>query len=964
MEPNLSHPHLEDLLSHREWLAHLARRLVGDPAQVDDVVQETWLAGLHLERSPRHVRGWLRTVLRRTAWRVGREKTRRMELSFSQLAEEPAATDEALERVHLQARVARAVTRLDEPYRAAIVQRFFEDHPPREIARLQGVPVETVKSRIKRGLALLRGTLQSEFEEHGGLRALLPLAAGVAGRAGKRVKVPLPFVGAITLNPKLLLAGLVLAIATLNVFVFADPVGWRSGAATTTHGDAAELLTSETATEPGAGDEETIHRASPADDSTARVRDGLNVQVHAAGGGPLDGIPVAIGVVRNGSMRVLARETTQAGTGIATFASYPQGLAWQPGDEPIAFVLGHLRVIPSAPLPRGQAPEDPVVLTLGPHASVTVRVFDRENAPVDQGGTVFLAATRDTWPVRRGWTPLYANPNVQIPITEGEAHFPVVEPDAPIEVSALVHGLRMGLSSALSPVRSHAPAAGEHTTVLVHAPQPLVTGRILDENGELLRSARLPGWIEEQGSIAPTAQSVTVVTDAEGRFRLVALPTPIRAGSARSLLVAQRSEVTAQQRRVPAGAKAMVALPERLPEGRYDAGDLRLAEDPLLIAGRIVDPVGEGVAGISVFAAAPETDARLLGIAGLPSGNAIDGVTDAQGNFELRGVWVREQVKLVARMADAPPREALFARGTTDARIVLAATGSVRGRVLVDSEFANAGLRIRLRDERGNGADTSMATDGSFSIANLAVGIYTFSLVEPLKTQGQGQPPGFGVLEGTAHASDLVVVSDVRVDASVTAPPALNPLDLRGRLVHAALTLQSATGEPIGRRSVHLHGTVMTTGQTDGEGRIAWVASAPIGPVWISVPEYTVTNVENLQPGSVVRLERAPVVQLEPPGALPIPAGPRYLAVSLEPLDVPSGVRLPMLQGTYALQRKAGMRGALEFAVPWPGRWRVRWETGVHAIEMHPDAFDEGEVFVVEPSVTAQRFSVAVPTFE
>ena len=56
------------LLQHSEWVRQLARSLVHDANQADDVQQRTWLAAL--ERPPadtRNIRGWLRQVLHNAA---------------------------------------------------------------------------------------------------------------------------------------------------------------------------------------------------------------------------------------------------------------------------------------------------------------------------------------------------------------------------------------------------------------------------------------------------------------------------------------------------------------------------------------------------------------------------------------------------------------------------------------------------------------------------------------------------------------------------------------------------------------------------------------------------------------------------------------------------------------------------------------------------------------------------------
>ncbi len=58
-------PNLEDLLQHRSWLERLARQLVLDDAQVDDLVQETWLAAMQAGAQPvGDARAWLGGVAR------------------------------------------------------------------------------------------------------------------------------------------------------------------------------------------------------------------------------------------------------------------------------------------------------------------------------------------------------------------------------------------------------------------------------------------------------------------------------------------------------------------------------------------------------------------------------------------------------------------------------------------------------------------------------------------------------------------------------------------------------------------------------------------------------------------------------------------------------------------------------------------------------------------------------------
>jgi RNA polymerase sigma factor (sigma-70 family) len=60
---------------------------------------------------------------------------------------------DVLERERLRRGVVDAVLALPEPYRATLLLRYFEDLPPREIARRTGVPVETVRTRTRRAIS-------------------------------------------------------------------------------------------------------------------------------------------------------------------------------------------------------------------------------------------------------------------------------------------------------------------------------------------------------------------------------------------------------------------------------------------------------------------------------------------------------------------------------------------------------------------------------------------------------------------------------------------------------------------------------------------------------------------------------------------------------------------------------------------------------------------------------------------
>jgi len=173
--------HEENLLEQTAWLRALARTLVRDPDLAEDLAQETCVVAL--ERPPRRgadTRAWLGTVLRNLLRQRHRSEARRKVREEAAARPEvfPAAADVVARATVLQ-ELGQAVMELAEPSRTTILMRFFDDLPPREIARRAGVPVATVNSQLQRGLRRLRARMDAE---HGGDRqawsvALLTLAS-------------------------------------------------------------------------------------------------------------------------------------------------------------------------------------------------------------------------------------------------------------------------------------------------------------------------------------------------------------------------------------------------------------------------------------------------------------------------------------------------------------------------------------------------------------------------------------------------------------------------------------------------------------------------------------------------------------------------------------------------------------------------------------------------------------------
>jgi len=174
---------VQELLAHVAWVRRLATQLVAGAADADDVAQETWRRAL--ERPPQHahqLRHWLALAARNVARQLQRAaRTREKHESSVMPAPLEPSSDDLVARAQMQRRVVDAVLALDANYREVVLARFFDDQKPSHIAARLGLPVETVKTRLKRGLERVRGQLVADRPDAPSrrelARALAPLLA-------------------------------------------------------------------------------------------------------------------------------------------------------------------------------------------------------------------------------------------------------------------------------------------------------------------------------------------------------------------------------------------------------------------------------------------------------------------------------------------------------------------------------------------------------------------------------------------------------------------------------------------------------------------------------------------------------------------------------------------------------------------------------------------------------------------
>jgi RNA polymerase sigma-70 factor (ECF subfamily) len=210
----------DEWLEHAQALRRLAASLVSDEHEAQDLVQETWLRASRAQQSQGP---WLRTVLRNLVRDRSRERARRAssERSAARDEELPSASEMA-ERLDVAQRVALEVARLAEPYRTVIHLRYFEGLSPEDIARRSRVPLETVRTRLRRGLAQLRERMDGAY---GGRRAAWSVALAAIAWRGKpaltaTIGATLATVGGLIMSTKVVLSATAVVIAALSLFVW------------------------------------------------------------------------------------------------------------------------------------------------------------------------------------------------------------------------------------------------------------------------------------------------------------------------------------------------------------------------------------------------------------------------------------------------------------------------------------------------------------------------------------------------------------------------------------------------------------------------------------------------------------------------------------------------------------------------------------------------------------------------
>jgi RNA polymerase sigma-70 factor (ECF subfamily) len=162
-------PFEAEALAQTDALYRAALRLTRNPAEAEDLVQETYLkafrAAARFERGT-NLRAWLFTILMNTHRNSRRDAAREPVDVDSELVEQAqdlpgraATPEDLLLDAAMDVDVKAALDSLPATFRTAVWLRDVEEFSYAEIAGMLDVPIGTVMSRISRGRKLLHDQL-------------------------------------------------------------------------------------------------------------------------------------------------------------------------------------------------------------------------------------------------------------------------------------------------------------------------------------------------------------------------------------------------------------------------------------------------------------------------------------------------------------------------------------------------------------------------------------------------------------------------------------------------------------------------------------------------------------------------------------------------------------------------------------------------------------------------------------
>ena len=882
------------LLTHRDFLRRYVRSLIRDENDAADLVQETWVETL---QSRPHdgvgMRSWLRKVARRKATRTRLRSARRAEHEQAVGPDQNGhGPDELALQMELQERVVRLLRSLREPYRSTLFLRFFHDLPPREIARREDVPVETVKTRLSRGLAILR----RQLDEHSGerarwMRALAPLAGfrpePVVGAALGTSVLPTIFGGLVMSWKALVPLALALGVGAVwfrSNLTSPDPSVHSSGASTAdssagvaeggTDTARAVAMPSGASDRTGEATVPTRTNLSASAPSTERTR----VRVVNASGTPVAGIEVAL--LRRNGRHETDRLLTDANGEVVPELRFGARIAR----------LGFVHEPPvevELPDPEIHPPADAaelLILTMPPTGWLELCVPALEGHETRRQGLVR----------RRGSSePARATPRS---IENGVARFRV----------GLDLQLEAGLESTPNFPNDWIAAQGptvEGATTRVELGGAMVVGRLLTPDGVPITDHSAQIVHSYLRSERQRTFGMPSATDAEGEFLWYVPPSRAKQANlvitveGRAASHAESSDSSVPRSLIPSDLPAAhVPLPGLRDGELRQLGDVVLGTGNVLVSGHVVDDLGAPAVGCEIHLQ------RLYHSEWFGFGEPR-AIADDRGHFVILGPPPPERVAVLAQgQSYAPVSRVEFAPGARNIDVLVCRKGTVAPKFAKQFVEQHPRAEVRLTPQAQTLAQPVSVLDLRFRPR--------FSVA-----------PGRYDLTVTANSATLVSICDLEVRSGEECrDPRLQLVDIAVAVRTVELRVTDADGLSLPRRATRVWAAPA------GAGRGVSVGPEPDGVTYrmsltaagldvkVEAQGYRTVRLADVQADTEVRLRPAFPIRIELVGSSPTLQDEEVLCLSLRSRDPRLGEKPVPIESDGA-QWLASMAG--EHEVRW-----------------------------------------------
>lgn len=413
-----------------------------------------------------------------------------------------------------------------------------------------------------------------------------------------------------------------------------------------------------------------------------------------------------------------------------------------------------------------QPPAEVIELELPPCTELEVRVLSAEGQAIDFPALVRVAPRA---------APDDTGLSVALVTEQGLGVFRQIGPG--LELTLSVHTIEghdfepLELESAATP--------GQRKTVEIRlgSAGPSLLARLVSADGEPLASQRIA--TEFRSANGRTYYSSVIESDPEGRVRLPASLLGRRAGYEVAFTAHEDS---------PEELVGSVPIPNVLPGGEHELGDVVLFGGQLLAAGKVLaDDTGLPVAGAVVRASGRppvgRSRSRVMGQA----------LSAENGSFAIHGEASFDEVTLSVRNSELSlVEEANFVTGTRGVVLRVRGAGGLAGNLLLPDGWYADFTNVRARqDPEQRWRYASIQRPGVFKIEGLAPGSYTVEA--RLDDQSDGvEIAGVVVVAGELNHDprlvdlDLTAARYVELTIVETSGKQLDELDLHFRSANAS----------------------------------------------------------------------------------------------------------------------------------------------------------------------------------